>query len=455
MEIVEGKFKSFQINFIDGDRSHRYPKVEEFIEQGVAFLNGESINTGIVDLSKANFISEEKYDSIKKGRVSLGDIVMTTRGNGVGQVAYISQDIKGLINAQMLIIRSDNETINSLFLFYYMSSKAIQQQIRNFSSGSAQPQIPIKDLKSLYLSIPKAISTQQKIASILSAYDELIENNKQRIKLLEEMAEEIYKEWFVRLRFPNYENTEFVDGLPKGWRIVRLKECFEHYIGGGWGEDTPSVKNNEPAYVIRGTDIPNAKVGNLNFEVLRYHSASNLLSRRLQANDIVFEVSGGTETQSLGRSLLISKSLIDRFDEDLICASFCKLIRAKQSLISGLFIYLLLNRLYKTGEIMLYQVQSTGISNYKFEDFIEKQKVQIPTTEIQDSFNEIIQPMFDEIQMLGAKNQLLQQTRDLLLPRLISGKLSVEGLAEVKEYVLGQNGEHWPMAAEAEGEYHH
>lgn len=290
------------------------------------------------------------------------------------------------------------------------------------------------------------LSIQTTIASILSAYDDLIENNKQRIRLLEQMAEEIYKEWFVRMRFPGYETAKFVDGLPEGWEKVKLKDCFQFYIGGGWGDDFPSGKNCEPAYVVRGTDIPAARIGNLNFEVLRYHSVSNLLSRKLKANDIVFEVSGGTESQSLGRTLLISTLLLDRFDQDLICASFCKVIRVEQETISPVIIYQLLNRLYKTGETMLYQVQSTGISNFKFEKFIEGQNVLIPTKVIQHEFDKIICPMVDEIQVLGAKNQLLQQTRDLLLPRLISGKLSVEHLLEQAE-------EGMAMAAEPGGDY--
>jgi type I restriction enzyme S subunit len=129
----------------------------------------------------------------------------------------------------------------------------------------------------------------------------------------------------------------------------------------------------------------------------------------------------------------MSQSLIDKFDHGVICASFCKSIRVKEDYISAVYIYLLLNRLYVTGEIMLFQVQSTGISNYKFEDFIERQKILIPKMEVQVAFDKIVKPMLDEIQILGSKNQLLQQTRDLLLPRLISGKLSIEHLLAEEE----------------------
>src|SRR5690606_1751192 len=115
---------------------------------------------------------------------------------------------------------------------------------------------------------------RSKIASILSAYDDLIENNNQRIKLLEDMAEEIYKEWFVRMRFPGYQACKFFnqDGsevpqgaLVEGWQMKRFRDCLSHYIGGGWGEESATGKNDTPAYVIRGTDIPSFNQGKLNF----------------------------------------------------------------------------------------------------------------------------------------------------------------------------------------------
>ena len=394
------------------------------------------------------FIDDEQAYKLRSVAVEENDILLNITGASVARCCIVPNIIlPARVNQHVSIIRIDKTKANPKFILFYLNSPSYKTYLLGLASAGATRESLTKEvIENLKIPLP-TLATQQKIASILSAYDELIENNKQRIKLLENMAEEIYKEWFVRLRFPNYENTQFVDGLPIGWEETRLRECFEHYIGGGWGDDSPNGKNDIPAHVIRGTDIPNARVGNLNFDVLRYHSSSNLSSRKLQANDIVFEVSGGTETQSLGRSLLVSQSMIERFDENIICASFCKLIRVKQEKTSGLFIYLLLNRLYKTGEIMLFQVQSTGISNYKFEEFIEKQKVQIPTKEVQNEFDRLIQPMFDEIQLLGAKNQLLQQTRDLLLPRLISGKLSVEGLAKEKVYQLEPT---LSMVAEAE-----
>lgn len=406
--------------------------------------------TDMINNNQVIFIDQDKVPT--KNIAKPEDIIYTR----TGQVGLVFTNQFGVVHNNCFKVKPKTEKLDRLFLYWFLRADFVYKFVNNVASGSAQPDLPHSSFKSIKLKLPP-LSIQQKIASILSAYDELIENNNQRIKLLEEMAEEIYKEWFVRLRFPGYESTKFYDAdgkevahgtvgaLPEGWEKAKLRDCFSRYIGGGWGEETTKGKYSEPAYVIRGTDIPNARIGNLNFDVLRYHSVSNLSSRLLKKKDIIFEVSGGTESQSLGRTVFMSQSLIDKFDHGVICASFCKSIRVKEDYISAVYIYLLLNRLYVTGEIMLFQVQSTGISNYKFEDFIERQKVLIPKREIQVAFENIVMPMLDEIQILGSKNQLLQQTRDLLLPRLISGKLSVNHLLDEEENLS--------MAAEPELSY--
>ena len=153
--------------FIDGDRSKRYPKREEFTDEGVLFLNAASINSGVIKENEANRISESKYEKIQKGRIEKGDILLTTRGNGVGDVAYVNIREKGLINAQMLILRVCQDEICSKFLYYYLSSKTLNSYIWNFASGSAQPQIPIRDLKKIPIFLPH-IQVQNKVSAILS-----------------------------------------------------------------------------------------------------------------------------------------------------------------------------------------------------------------------------------------------------------------------------------------------
>ena len=229
------KIKDLPITIIDGDRSSRYPKRSEFREQGVLFLNTTNIVQNRLDLTEANFVSPEKFDEMKKGRLQRFDIVITTRGS-IGKVALFDCDPpKGLINAQMLILRADDEIINRKFLFYQTCSDDFQTKLKNFASGSAQPQIPIIDLKEVEIAVPP-LPAQRKIAAVLSTYDDLIENNTRRIKILEEMAGAIYREWFVEFRFPGHEQVEMVESelglIPQGWEVKKVKEIVKRLKAG-------------------------------------------------------------------------------------------------------------------------------------------------------------------------------------------------------------------------------
>ena len=172
------------------------------------------------------------------------------------------------------------------------------------------------------------------------------------------------------------------------------------------------------AYVIRGTDIPSARQVGIDNCPLRFHKQSNFNSRKIEAGDIVFEVSGGSKGQPVGRALLISHTLINTFDEDVICASFCKLLRVNRETISPELLYLHLLDIYSNGRIDRYQVQSTGITNFKFAFFLESDLITVPTPQLQAKFSAIAMPIFELIQTLGAKNANLRRTRDLLLPKL-------------------------------------
>ena len=261
MNWIITKLKDLPINIIDGDRSAKYPKREEFCAEGVAFLNSTNISGNTLDLSEVNFITNEKFAQINKGRFQGGDILMTTRGS-IGKVAWVRHGFHGLINAQMLILRANPEALESRFLFSLLSSAESQQTLKNFASGSAQPQIPIRDLREIEVRVPP-VGIQRRIAAILSAYDDLIENNTRRIAILEEMASRIYEEWFVRFRFPGHEGVRMVESelglVPQGWNFAAVQDVMETHGGG-----TPS--KTEPGYWTDGqvnwyspTDLTRAK----------------------------------------------------------------------------------------------------------------------------------------------------------------------------------------------------
>lgn len=397
------------------------------------FLSAKDIREGKIFYENGRRITKKDYlDTNRRTRFESNDILITNTGASVGRFAIAKEDeriYRTTFQKSVSLLKVNPIMAYPEYIYYSLLSK--KKEIINLGGGSAQANLLLRDIRSYKITLPE-LKTQKKIASILSNYDELIENNKRRIALLEEMAAEIYKEWFVRLRFPNWKHTKIVDGIPDGWELQALSNVIEYYIGGGWGQEEKDATFSEPAYVVRGTDMPKVNIGDVSTVVYRFHKKSNLKARSLQNGDIIFEVSGGTETQWLGRTVLILQDILDRLGQQVMCASFCKLIRPNEKVNSS-FLYHYLNRIYATGEVSIFQVQSTGISNFQFEDFLKYQKILVPDDKTLNLFEEIILPIQKEVQILGEKNTTLQKTRDLLLPRLVSGKLSVAHLIETAE----------------------
>lgn len=307
------------------------------------------------------------------------------------------------------------------FIKYHFDLLKIHLQ--SISQGTTQDNLSQEKLLKFTFTVPEDFNHQQHIASILSTYDELIEINNERLKILEETPRELFKEWFIRMRFPGYRAAKFIKGFPKDWSIKAIGRVIDYHIGGGWGNDKKDNQFSVPGYVIRGTDIPKVKIGFANQEVYRFHKASNMKSRQLIEGDIVFETAGGSEGQALGRTCYITQELLDAYGDKVMAASFCKQIRTTS--IPSLYLYYFLNYLYDTGMIEPYQVQSTGISNYQFEPFLKFQQIILPKDDLMQSFHDKTLLMQKQIAILGQQNTQLRQIRDRLLPRLISGKLEV------------------------------
>jgi type I restriction enzyme, S subunit len=315
-----------------------------------------------------------------------------------------------------------SDAFDTKFLFYLLTDARLSRH----AGGAAQPLVTQTVLKQVEVRVPP-LPVQRSIAGILSAYDDLIENNQRRIKILEEMASSLYREWFVHFRFPGHDQVKMVPSalgpIPQGWAVKPLGSLMADHIGGGWGKDAPDKDHTEPASVIRGTDIPEARISQVTGVPHRFHTPSNLRSRRLAEGDILFEVSGGSTGQPVGRTLLVTPQLLSAFDGDVICASFCKRIRPDSDGYGSEMLYLSFLEGYESGEIEQFQVQSTGISNFKWTEYISKTERIVPPQAQRSRFREQVAPLLTQIATLGLKIQNLRRTRDLLLPRLLSGSL--------------------------------
>lgn len=409
------------------DGPHATPKPAA---EGPIFLGIKSITEdGRIRSDIVRHISWDEYPKwTKRVTPQQGDIVFSYEAT-LHQYCIIPDGFVGCLGRRMALLRVKNRKANNFFLYYYLRSEKwrayIEQKILH---GSTVDRISIKDFPTYEVELP-TLPEQDRIVDVIGNYDNLIENNNRRIAILEEMAHRLYREWFVHFRFPGHENVEMVDSelglIPEGWEMRTPKELAEHYIGGGWGKENKNT-TLQPAFVIRGTDIPDARRNNISNCPLRFHTESNLKDRCLSNGDIVMEVSGGSKGQPVGRPLLITEELLNSFNgQRTICASFCKLYRCNLEEISPYYLYLWLLEIYRNGEIEKYQSQSTGIINFKFEYFLDSPIVLVPDFEVRKAFDKQIEMIFKQINLLGRKNITLRKTRDHLLPRLISGDIDV------------------------------
>jgi type I restriction enzyme S subunit len=376
-------------------------------------------------------VSEAQATKYKAQHVRSGDLVFTCWGT-VGQVGLIPSNgpfPEYIISNKQLKLRPNLEIADPVYLFFYFAGPKMVQHVLGKAIGAAVPGINLGILKELPVVLPPLL-VQRRIAGILSAYDELMENSQRRIRLLEAMARALYREWFVHFRFPGHEKLPRVASplgdIPQGWEAKPLESLMVDHIGGGWGKEAADEEHTEPAWVIRGTDIPDARSSQVADVPRRFHTVSNLRNRRLQAGDILFEVSGGSKGQPVGRTLLVTPQLLSAFgDESVICASFCKRVRPDAAGYGSELIHLSFLEGYESGEIEQFQVQSTGISNFKWTAYIAKTERAIPPEPLRVHFRERVSPLFIQIATLGLQLQNLRRTRDLLLPRLLSGQVEL------------------------------
>ena len=379
------------------------------VEIGVPYLTSKNFSKDGINLQQVEYISEQDYkkhfrnESKALTKPSESDLIFSIIGSIGGAYLYNDNDRFGL-SSSVAIIRPNHAKVFPLFLLYYLKSPYLQKWVDAIKSGSAQGFLSLEMIRALPVIVP-SLPIQVKISSILSDYDELIENNNQRIKLLEIMAEEIYQEWFVRMRFPGYETAKFIDGLPEGWKKIYFRDF---------------IKLN------RGFDLPDEKIIVGEYPVVASTSIKAFHNEyKVEAPCVVTGRSG-----SLG-----SVQYVNRKAWPLNTSLYVKDFKGN----SPLFVYYFLRNM----NLEMFN-SGAGVPTLN-QNHLHGVMLLLPNKIIQKNFDKILTPIFEVVELLVQKNQLLQQTRDLLLPRLLSGKLSVEHLVE--EVV------HLPMAAEPEVKY--
>lgn len=366
-----------------------------------------------------SFISRDKCRSLSRYVLNKGDIVMSMTDMKasmalLGHTALIDENDKYILNqrvGRITVTRPD--IIDHEFLYYYTNSAAFISHLRGVAHSGVQVNLSTKAIKESPVVVPP-LPTQKKVAAILSAYDELVENNNRRIQILDEMARLIYREWFVNYCFPGHESIKMVDSslgkIPEGWTICQIGSKFTAVLGG-----TPS--RSQPEYWTNGS-IPWINSGKAN--ELRVIEASELITDKALRKSATKMMPARTTLVAITGATLGQVSLL----EIDACANQSVVgIYDKVSLFSEWIYLTFSHRIYE-----IIQHASGGAQQHINKEIIEKVIIPLPTTAIISAFNEIIKPIFDSIANLIRKNFNLRSTRDLLLPKLISGEIDVSEL---------------------------
>ena len=348
-------------------------------------------------------ISKKGFERYKKSLVPANTTCVVTIGS-IGKKICLTKE-PSFTNQAINAVMVDPERFDPIFVFYLLKYNLVQVKYLSSGTASGRENVSKSSFGRIKIKLPENLLTQKQIASIFSNYDELIDNNNQRIQLLEKIASEIYKEWFVRLRFPGYENEVFRDKngkevdkqsdgeLPDGWTIGVIGDFVDFKKGKNITKTTVK-EGNVP--VVAGGLSP-----------AYYHNKANTKSPT-----ITISASGA------------NAGYVNLYYEN-IWASDCSYL---DSTMSDLFYYFYLT--LKTRQKEVFHLQRGAAQPHVYPNDIIGLDLVFPDENTVYAFEKLIQPFMDEIGVLQTKNKVLQETRDLLLPRLISGKLSLAHLLD-------------------------
>ncbi len=380
---------------------------DNFVDSGVPVIRGVNISNDLFDHKNLVFITETKADELAASNAFPDDLVFTHRGT-LGQVGIIPWGYypRYVVSQSQMKLTCDQTKVLPMFLYYYFRSEWGQHELLSHTGGSGVPAIssPLTTLRNATIHLPP-LPTQRKIAAILSAYDELIENNTRRIAILEEMAQSLYREWFVHFRFPGHEKKKMVESplglIPEGWEMVKLGEVCNITMG-----QSPSSEY----YNSRGEGLPfHQGVSDFGERFPTDRMYCSIENRIAEDGDILFSVRA-----PVGRINLANKKIV-------IGRGLCA-IRSKTG--NQRFVYQQLKEQFQEEDT----IGNGAIFKSVTKEDMHNIKMLWPSTEIISSFEKFLESIFYVLDVITKKNANLRKTRDLLLPKLISGELDVEQL---------------------------
>ncbi len=376
------------------------------VENGIRFIRGGDVFQGCIAEKELRTISPQLSEQYKRTILQGGELLISLVGNP-GEVAVVPESLAGANIARQVGLVPLDSTVNHYFAMYFLRSYQGRAQLFTRTQGAVQQVINLADLKTVEIpDVP--LDAQNRIASILTAYDDLIENNRRRIALLEQAARLLYKEWFVHLRFPGHEHVTTTDGLPAGWVRKPLSEIAEFRLGKML--DQKKNRGDLKPYLAN----VNVRWGGFDFDGLREmrFEPHEIDKYGLKYGDIVM-CEGGEP----GRCAIWSEQV-----PGMMIQKALHRIRPKED-IDYRFLY---HSLFYKGRSGRLAMLFTGATiKHLPREKLAKVAVEVPPARLTNMFVEQVRPIEDQIGVLQTSTSHAAQARDLLLPRLMSGEMTV------------------------------
>ena len=383
--------------------------LSERITQGVPFYCSKEIIKKFngEDVTECDYISEDLYKKVSNefGVPKENDLLITTRGTIGIPYLYKRTDRFYFADGNLTWIKDFDSNLYSKFLYYWFQSYEGRKKFEALAKGTAQKAVPISGIKTLEIELP-SLKSQKRIADILSAYDDLIENNRKQIKLLEEAAQRLYKEWFVNLRFPGHENTKIVDGVPEGWSksmVSEVSAVLRRGISPKYNEKARGIVINQKC--IRQTIV--------SYDEARTQEKKYPAELEMMESDIVICSTGAGTLGRVGQ--------IFEAKGNATLDSHVTLIRANEKIGQQ---YLFWSLKMQQDYLMSAGKGSTNQLELSRET-IGNCKILIPEQKIAEQAEKNFAAIHDKMKECSMRIARLREVRDLLLPKLMSGEVEV------------------------------
>ncbi len=380
------------------------------VDDGFPLIRTPNIGRGRFELNDVFRVTQGTYEAWTRRAVPQDGDLILAREAPAGNVAIVKNGEKVCLGQRTVLIRPDPKKVDPDFLCYFLLAPRQQALLLSTATGVTAPHVNMKDIRCLLLYELPELRTQKRTGSVISAYDDLIENNRRRMALLEEAARQLYQEWFVRLRFPGHEHTRITDGVPEGWERRLLGSCATFLSGG-----TPSKTQSN----YWDGDIPWISSGEITEP--RLHDSSLHLTQegvdqgsRLVPPNTILAVVRGMSLAKEFRVAVTSRTVA--FNQDL------KALVSKADVVPEFLFGALIAR---RDEIRDRATEASHGTKKLDTAVLTAVDILLPIERMQRHFCDIVQPMNSRWDNLWKQNRALQHARDLLLPQLMSGEVAV------------------------------